>query len=56
MLNDEELFGCADSFSVTGCEEELDEVIGEKGVEHEKNFVIFLSINNSDIHFSFSAI
>ncbi len=30
MLNDEELFGCPDSSSVTCCEEELDEVCFEK--------------------------
>ncbi len=36
MLNDEELLGCADSFLVTGCEEELDQVFGERGVEYER--------------------
>ncbi len=30
LLNDEELFGCADSSLVTGCEGELDEVFGEE--------------------------
>ncbi len=58
MLNDEELFGCADSSFVTGCEEELDEVFGERGVEYERYdfcviFCIFL--NTSNIYFSFSA-
>ncbi len=36
MPNDEELFGCVDSSLVTGCEEELDEVFGERGVECER--------------------
>ncbi len=36
LLNDEELFDCADSSSVSGCEEELDEVFGERGVEYER--------------------
>ncbi len=41
MLNNEELFGCANSSSMTGFEEELDEVFGEKGVEYE--MYVFLS-------------
>ncbi len=58
MINDEELFGCADSSLVTGCEEELDEVFGERGVEYEMYvlcviFCIFL--NTSKINFSSSA-
>ena len=36
MLNDEELFGSPDKCVITGCEEELDEVFGERGVEYER--------------------
>ena len=36
VLNDEELFGCADSSLLTGCEEELDEVFGERRIEYER--------------------
>ncbi len=58
MLNDEELFGCADSSLVTGCEEELDEVFGERGVEYERYVfcVCFcFSTFTSDTEFLFSA-
>ncbi len=41
MLNDEELFGCPDSCSITGCEEAFEEVFGEKGVEYEW-YVLFV--------------
>ncbi len=31
ILNDEDLFGSPDNLVITGCEEELDEVFGERG-------------------------
>ncbi len=36
ILNDEELFGCPENCAITGCEEELDVVFGESGVEYER--------------------
>ncbi len=41
MLNDEELFGCPDSCSITGCEEEFDKVFEERVVEYERR-VLFV--------------
>ncbi len=40
MLNDEELFGCPNNSVITGCEEELDDVFQERGVEYER-YVLF---------------
>ncbi len=44
MLNDEELFGSPDKCVITGCEEELDEVFGERELDSEKydNILCFL--------------
>lgn len=36
MLNDEELFDSPDTCTITGCEEELDEVFGESGYSSER--------------------
>ncbi len=36
MLNDEEFFGNPDTCIITGCEEELDEVLGESGHYSER--------------------
>ncbi len=41
MFNDEELFGCPENCARTGCEEELDEVFRERGVEYER-YVLFV--------------
>ncbi len=42
MLNNEELFGSPDKCLITGCEEELDEVFGESGLDIERfaNFYV----------------
>ncbi len=40
ILNNEELFGCPDNCAITGCEEELDEVFGETGVEYDRYIFI----------------
>ncbi len=42
MLNDNELFGSTDNCVITGCDEELDEVFGESGLESERydNFYV----------------
>ncbi len=36
VLNDDELFGFPENCAITGCEEELDEVFRERGVEYER--------------------
>ncbi len=36
ILNDEEMFGCPDNCMITGSEEELDEVFGERGFTSER--------------------
>ncbi len=41
MLNDEDLFGCTDNCAITGCEEDLNEVFGERGVEYERYVLLF---------------
>ncbi len=33
MPNDDELFGSPDKYLITGCEEEMDDVFGESGLD-----------------------
>ncbi len=36
MLNDKELFGSADKCVITCCEERLDDVLGESGIDSDR--------------------
>ncbi len=48
MLKDEELFGCPDNCAIAGCDEELDEVFGERELEYERFFdLLFVKMKSN---------